>query len=137
VPLTVATQVEVLPEVIEDGLATTVMPVTVGATFVTLIEADPATFVWPIRVNVAVHVPVPTPEGVNTPPGVIVPPVALHVTLLLKAPVPLTFATQVVVCEVLIEDGFAITETPVKAPELGAAAVLMVAVPDLVSSCVE
>jgi hypothetical protein len=134
--LTVATQVEVLPEVIEDGLATTVTPVTVGAAFVTLIEADPVTVVWPVRANVAVHVPVPTPEGVNTPPGVIVPPVALHVTLL-KAPVPLTFATQVLVCEVLIEDGFAITETPVKAPELGAAAVLMVAVPDLLSSCVE
>jgi hypothetical protein len=58
-------------------------------------------------------VPVPAPEGVNTPPDVMVPPVALHVTPLLKAPVPLTFATQVVVCEVLIEDGFAATVMPV------------------------
>ena len=51
---------------------------------------------------------------------------------------PLTFATQVAVCVVLIEDGVAVTDTPVTAAEFGAAAaVLMVAEPDLVPSCVE
>jgi hypothetical protein len=59
------------------------------------------------------HAPAPTADGVNTPPDVIVPPVALQVTFLLKAPVPLTFATQVVVWELLIEDGFAVTVMPV------------------------
>jgi hypothetical protein len=45
VPLTVAEQVEVLSEVIDDGLATTEMPVTVAAGAVTLIAADPEMFV--------------------------------------------------------------------------------------------
>ena len=64
--------------------------------------------------------PVPALEGVNTPPDVIVPPVALHFTPLLKAPVPLTFATHVAVCEVLMEDGFAVTEilTTVAGPDV-------------------
>jgi hypothetical protein len=51
--------------------------------------------------------------------------------------VPLTFATQVAVCVVLIEEGVAITETPVTAAGIGVAAVLMVAVPDLVPSCAD
>ena len=83
VPLTVATQVEVLSEVMEEGLATTETPVTVGAGAVTLMAADPATFVEPDCVDVAIQVPVPAPDGVNTPPDVMVPPVAVHVTLLL------------------------------------------------------
>ena len=53
------------------------------------------------------------PDGVNTPPGVMEPPVAVQVTLLLKAPVPLTLATQVVVLSEVIEDGFAVTAMPV------------------------
>ena len=65
------------------------------------------------------------------------PPVAVHVTPLLKAPVPLTFAEQVAVCVVLIEDGVAVTETPVTAAAIGAAAMLMVAEADLVPSCVD
>ena len=44
---------------------------------------------------------------------------------------------HVAVWVVLMEDGVAVTETPVTAAEIGAAAVLMVAVPDLVSSCAE
>jgi len=82
---------------------------------------------------------VPTPEGVNTPPDVIVPPVALHTTALLKAPVPRTFARQVAVCEVLIDDGFAVTATPVTVtePEVGAADMPIEAVADLVLSCVD
>ena len=87
--------------------------------------------------DVALQVPVPVPDGVNTPAGVMVPPVALHVTPLLNAPVPLTFATQVVVCEVLIEDGFAITATPVTVTGIGAADMPMEAVADLVPSCVD
>jgi len=60
-----------------------------------------------------VQLPVPMPEGVNTPPAVIVPPVAVHVTALLKVPVPDTVAEQVEVCAVVMEDGIAATATPV------------------------
>jgi hypothetical protein len=44
---------------------------------------------------------------------VIVPPVAVQVTLLLNAPVPLTVAEQVDVWPVVIEDGLAATVMPV------------------------
>ena len=74
--------------------------------------------------DVALQVPLPVPDGANTPPCVMEPPVALQVTLLLNVPVPLTFATQVVVCEVLIEEGFAVTATPVT---VGAGAVTLIA----------
>jgi hypothetical protein len=57
------------------------------------------------------------PEGVNTPPAVIVPPVAVHVTALLKVPVPDTVAEQVEVCAVVMEDGIAATATPVTVAE--------------------
>jgi hypothetical protein len=64
------------------------------------------------------------PDGVNTPPGVIVPPVADHVTPVANAPVPLTVAEQVEVCDVLIEDGVATTVIPVT---VGAGAVTPIA----------
>jgi hypothetical protein len=53
---------------------------------------------------------VPVPEGVKTPAPVMVPPVAVHVTALLKAPVPVT------------EDGVAETLTPVMVLEGAATA---------------
>ncbi len=59
------------------------------------------------------QLPVPAPDGVNTPPAVIVPPVAVHVTALLKAPVPDTVAEHVAVCAVVMEDGIAVTVMPV------------------------
>ena len=61
----------------------------------------------------ALHVPVPAPDGVNTPADVMVPPVAVQVTLLLNAPVPLTVAEQVEVLSDVMEDGVATTEMPV------------------------
>jgi hypothetical protein len=73
----------------------------------TVIAADPETFVD--CVDVALQVPVPMPDGVNTPPCVMVPPVAVHVTSALLTPVPLTVAEQVAVCVVLIDHGFAVT----------------------------
>ena len=72
-----------MSEVMEDGLAATVMPVIVGVAFVTLIAAEPETLVKPDWVDVATQVPVPAPEGVKTPPDVMVPPVAVHTTPLL------------------------------------------------------
>jgi len=60
---------------------------------------------------VALQVPFPTPEGVKTPLGVIVPPVAVQATAVLKLPVPLTVATQVDVCTVVMADGVATTVT--------------------------
>lgn len=78
-PVTVAAQVEVCAVVIVDGVAVTVIPVTVGGA-VTVIVADPETFVYPACAEFAVHVAVPVPDGVKTPAEVIVPPVAVQVT---------------------------------------------------------
>jgi hypothetical protein len=39
-----------------------------------------------------------------------VPPVAVHVTLLVNAPVPLTVAAQLAVWALVMEDGLAATE---------------------------
>jgi len=68
--------------VIEVGVATTatLVTVTVGDEAVTVIGAEPDMFVYPACVELAVQVPVPTPDGVKTPVDVIVPPVAVHVT---------------------------------------------------------
>ena len=79
----------------------------------------------------------PLPDGVNTPAGVMVPPVAVHVTLLLKAPVPLTVAEQVEVLSEVMEDGFAVTAIPVTVTGGGRDVVLMDAEPDLLLSCVD
>ena len=70
------------------------------------------------------HVPAPVPDGVNTPLGVMVPPVAVQVTLLLNAPVPLTVAEQVEVLSDVMEDGVATTEMPVT---VGAGLVTLIA----------
>jgi hypothetical protein len=45
-----------------------------------VIDAEPDMFVYPACAELAVQVPVPTPDGVKTPAGVIVPPVAVQVT---------------------------------------------------------
>lgn len=45
-------------------------------------------------VDVAVQLPVPAANGVNTPDTVMVPPVAVHVTAVLKLPLPETLAEQ-------------------------------------------
>ena len=81
-PATVATQVAVCPVLMEDGVAATLTDVTVriGGTAETVIFAESDTLVYPAWAELAVQVPVPAPEGVNTPVGVIVPPVAVHVT---------------------------------------------------------
>ena len=73
---------------------------------------------------------VPASDGVNTPPAVIVPPVADQVTAELYAPVPVTVATQVAVCPVAMDEGVAITVTPVTVTVVGAAVTVMFAAPD-------
>jgi hypothetical protein len=80
VPNTVAAQVEVCAVVIEAGVAATEIEVMVNGALVTVIGADPEIFVYPDWVEVAMQLPVPAPDGVNTPEGVIDPPVAAHVT---------------------------------------------------------
>ena len=65
----------------DDGLHTRVTPVMVGVAAVTAIFAEPAMFVKPAAAELAVHVAVPAPDGVNTPADVIVPPVAVQVTV--------------------------------------------------------
>lgn len=80
---------------------------------------------------------VPAPDGVKTPLEVILPPVAVHVTALLYAPVPLTVATHVAVCDVLIDDGLATTEIPVTVATTAVDVIDMLAVPDLVLSWFE
>ena len=47
---------------------------------VTVIVADPETFVYPDWAELAMQDAFPKPDGVNTPAEVIVPPVAVHVT---------------------------------------------------------
>ena len=83
VPATVAAHCAVCAVVIEPGAAETATDVTViGAvcTAVVVIDAAPETLVEPACVEVALHVPVPTPDGVKRPDCVIVPPVAVHET---------------------------------------------------------
>jgi len=60
-----------------------------------------------------VQVPVPAPEGVKTPPELMVPPVAVQVTPVLNAPVPITVAVHVEFCAVVMLVGFATTVMPV------------------------
>jgi hypothetical protein len=69
----------------EEGVAVTVMPVTVtgGAVVVTAMAAEPEMLVYPAWVDVAMHLAVPAPEGVKTPSCVMAPPVAVHVTAVL------------------------------------------------------
>ena len=76
------------------------------------------------------HELVPVPDGVNTPPDVIVPPVAVQVTAVLKAPVPVTVAAQVAVCDVVMEEGVVITETLVTVTTGGVAVIVILAVPE-------
>ncbi len=113
VPETVAEHVDVCPVVMEGGIATTVIPVTVADGDETAIFADPEMFVKPACAECAVQVPVPAPDGVKIPPAVMVPPVAVQVTAVLNAPVPDTVAEHVEVCAVVIEDGIAATAIPV------------------------
>ena len=112
-PVTVATHAAVCPVTIDEGVEITLIPVTVtaGGAAVTVIFADPDTFVYPACVELAVQVPVPAPDGVNTPPEVIVPPVAVQVTAELYAPVPVTVAEQAAVCPVKMADGVGVTVT--------------------------
>lgn len=102
--------VVVFPAVIVVGLT---LIVTVGGGAVTVIVAEPDTFVNPACNEVAVHVADPKPLGVSAPPEVIVPPVAVQVTPVLKAPLPCTIAVQVAVCAVVIVAGEADTVTEV------------------------
>ena len=92
VPDTVAEHCDVCPVVMDAGEAATAMEVMVAGTLVTVMGAEPVTFVYPDCVDVATQLPVPVPDGVNTPAGVIVPPVAVHVTAVLYDPVPVTAA---------------------------------------------
>ena len=73
-------QVDVCVVLIDDGVHTRETLVIAGDADVTVTFAVPEMFVDPCCVEVAVQVPVPAPEGVNTPAEVIVPPVAVHVT---------------------------------------------------------
>ena len=80
VPNTIAAHVEVCAVVMEAGAAATVIEVMVNGALVIVIGAEPEIFVYPAWAELAMQLPVPTPDGVNTPEGVIDPPVAVHVT---------------------------------------------------------
>jgi hypothetical protein len=84
VPVTVGVQLVVCAFVIVDGLHTSVTAVIVGGTTVTVIFAEPETFVYPACAELAMQLAFPAlAEGVNTPAEVMVPPVADQVTALL------------------------------------------------------
>jgi len=137
VPDTVAAHCDVCPVLMDVGAAETEMDVMVKGTAVTLIEAEPEMLEYPVCVEVAVQVPVPVAEGVKTPACVMVPPVADQATPVLNAPVPLTVATQVEVCAVVMVDGFVATAMLVIVG--GALVTDIVAVPDtfVKPSCVD
>jgi hypothetical protein len=74
----------------EAGAATTPIEVTVASgavgaagTAAIVIVAEPDMFVDPVAVDVAMQVPVPAPNGVNTPDCVMVPPVAVQLMAVL------------------------------------------------------
>jgi hypothetical protein len=69
--------------------------------------------------------------GVKTPPCVMVPPVAVHVTAVLKAPVPVTVATQLAVCAVVIAGCVATTVTPVTVTVGGTVVTVIFAEPEM------
>jgi hypothetical protein len=117
------------------GLQVSETPVMVGGAAVTVMVAEPDVLVYPDCVELALQLAFPAADGVNTPPEVMVPPVAVHVTVEVKAPVPLTAATQVEVCAVVMEEGVATTVTLVTVG--GGAVMVTVAFPDLVASSVE
>ena len=71
------------------------------------------------------------------PPDVMVPPVAVQVTAVVKAPVPVTVATQVAVCAVPIEEGVATTATSVTVGCTTVVETVTAAVPTFVASCIE
>jgi len=108
VPVTVGVQVAVCDVLTLVGLQVSVTPVTPTAD-VTVMFAEPEIFVYPVAAEVAVHFPVPAPDGVNTPDDVIVPPVAVHFTAELYDPAPDTAAEHCDVCPVVIDVGDAVT----------------------------
>jgi hypothetical protein len=85
--------------------------------------------------DVAVHVAVPALEGVSNPVESIVPSVAVHVTLELKLPVPLTVALHWVGAPTCVLGGLAVTVTDVMVG--GGKFIVIVAEPDLLGSCTE
>lgn len=130
-----AAQVAVCDVLMEAGVAATEIAVTViGAEEgVILIDAEPD--FEASCVEVALQVPVPVADGVNTPACVMVPPVAVQVTALLKLPCPETVAVQVAVCPKTIAVGAAATATVVIV--LPAPLTATVPAPDLLLSCVD
>ncbi len=74
------------------------------------------------------------PGAVNSPLESIVPPLAVHVAAELKLPVPCTVAVHCEVALVAIVDG--LHATPTEEIVGGVACTVIIAVPDLVVSCV-
>ncbi len=63
-----------------------------------------------------------------------VPPAAVHVTSVLKGPVPVTLAEHVDVCAVVMEEGAGATVTPETVGWMPTVAMEILAVPDFVVS---
>ncbi len=100
---------------------------------VTVIVAVPDLLVSCVLVAVTVTDPV-EPGAVNNPPLLIVPPLAIHVTVELKLPVPCTVALHCDVPPGAIVEGLHATDTEEIVGGLGAIATVTVAVPDLLES---
>jgi len=128
VPTTVAVHAAVCVVVIEVGIHATITDVIVGGGGVTVIVADPDTFVYPACVELATQLPVPIPDGVNTPAELIVPPVAVQLTPELYAPVPWIVALQIAVCAVVMVEGR--VETTIEVTTGGGTLTVTTAEPD-------
>jgi hypothetical protein len=111
--MTEATQVAVCAVLIAEGLAATVIPVTAIGAVADIIAIGALLDLVVSCTEVAVQVPVPVEDGMNTPLCEIVPPVAVQVTSVLKFPWPETVAIHVDVCPMRMGEGVALTATAI------------------------
>ncbi len=104
-----------------------------GVAACTVIVAVPDFVVSAVLVAVTVTAPA-EPGAVNSPVASMLPPLAVHFTVELKLPVPCTVAAHCEVALGAIVEGLQLTPTE---EIVGAAAfTVIVAMPDLVGSCV-
>lgn len=135
VPCTVAVHCAVAFAAIVDGVHATPTEEIVGAADFTVIVAVPDLVVSSVLIAVTVTDPV-EPGAVNNPLPLIVPPLALHVTVELKLPVPCTVALH---CEVALGttvEGLQLTDTEEIDGGPLPVSTITVAVPDLLISSV-
>ena len=134
--MTVAVQALVCFVVIAPGAQATDTDVTPGAATVTVAEPDLVASWVEVALMVAVAAAVSVSAGVNTPVPLTIPALeglTVHLTPVLKLPVPFTVAAQALVCATVTAAGVHATATEL----IAGPATDTLAVPDLVESWAE